>query len=138
MPRRYVLVCRGPNCKAQGSVDVRERLRAAIAAAKEAGAAEPDVVVLPYTCFDLCGRGPNAVVYPDGVWYEALTIDDVDEVARHTLGGAPPLQLIAAVDPSHAEECYRLFDEIIPELEAEERHRLTPKRRSWWPFSSST
>jgi (2Fe-2S) ferredoxin len=134
MPRRYLLVCRGPNCKAQGSEDLRERLRAAIAAGREASTTEPDVVVLAYTCFDRCGRGPNAVVYPDGVWYEALTTDDVEDVARHALGGKPASDLVAAVDASHAEECYRILDETIPELEADEQQRATPRRRSWWPF----
>ncbi|HEX5415408.1 MAG TPA: (2Fe-2S) ferredoxin domain-containing protein, partial [Chloroflexota bacterium] len=59
--RRYVLVCRGPNCKAQGSTGVREKLAALIDAAKRDNP-EVEVVVLPYTCFDRCGRGPNVVV----------------------------------------------------------------------------
>ncbi|HUX86512.1 MAG TPA: hypothetical protein VMW65_05885 [Chloroflexota bacterium] len=114
MAKRYVFVCRGPTCKSQGSVEVRERLRSLI---RESG--QTDVLVFPYTCFDLCGRGPNAVVYPDGVWYEALREEDVEDVARHVLGGAPAEHLFGDVDPDHAELCYDIFEEVIPELEAE-------------------
>lgn len=78
-----------------------------------------DVLVLPYTCFDLCGRGPTAVVYPDGVWYEALRVEDAPDVVRHALGGPSPEHLRADVDADHAEQCYQIFDEVIPELEAE-------------------
>ena len=114
MAKRYVFVCRGPTCKSEGSVEVRERLSSLI---RESG--RTDVLVLPYTCFDLCGRGPNAVVYPDGVWYEALREEDVADVARHALGGPPAEHLFGDIDADHAEQCYEIFEEVIPELEAE-------------------
>lgn len=132
MNRRYLLVCRGPNCRAQGSQAIRERLQKAIASA---GNTDRDAtpVVLPYSCFDRCGRGPNAVLYPDGTWYEALDEADVPEVARHALGGASPAHLIADVEEEHAQRYYQLFEEIIPELESEEQPSPRPGRR-WWPF----
>ncbi|HLH71953.1 MAG TPA: (2Fe-2S) ferredoxin domain-containing protein [Chloroflexota bacterium] len=114
MAKRYVLVCRGPTCKAQGSLEVREYLRKLVS---ESGRC--DVLVLPYTCFDLCGRGPNAVVYPEGVWYEALRVEDVPDLARHALGGPPAGHLLAEVDADHAKQCYAIFEEAIPELEAQ-------------------
>ena len=41
-------------------------------------------------CLDQCGHGPNVVVYPEGVWYSHLTIEDVPEiVAEHLKGGRP-------------------------------------------------
>jgi (2Fe-2S) ferredoxin/ferredoxin len=41
-------------------------------------------------CLDQCGHGPNVVVYPEGVWYSHLTLDDVPEiVAQHLSGGRP-------------------------------------------------
>ncbi len=41
-------------------------------------------------CFSQCGNGPMAVVYPDGVWYAALTPDDAEElVDRHLVRGEP-------------------------------------------------
>lgn len=34
-------------------------------------------------CLGPCFDGPNAVVYPDGVWYGGLTTDDASAIAEH-------------------------------------------------------
>ncbi len=41
-------------------------------------------------CLDQCGHGPNVVVYPEGVWYSHLNLEDVPViVAEHLIGGRP-------------------------------------------------
>ena len=41
-------------------------------------------------CLDACEEGPVVVVYPDAVWYGAVSAEDVSEiVAEHILGGVP-------------------------------------------------
>jgi (2Fe-2S) ferredoxin len=41
-------------------------------------------------CLDQCEHGPNLVVYPEGVWYGGVTLDDVDEIIEsHILGNKP-------------------------------------------------
>lgn len=92
---------------------------------------ETSVVVLPYTCFDRCGRGPNAVLYPDGEWFEALDLDDVPDLVEHILGRQTATHLMAAVEQRHAEACYQIFEEVIPDLEAEAARDAEPKRRGW-------
>ncbi|MGH2458086.1 MAG: hypothetical protein ACRDIY_04390 [Chloroflexota bacterium] len=126
MERRYLLVCRGPTCASQGSVEVREALRAALAAA-----GDTSVVVLPYTCFDRCGHGPNAVLYPDGEWFEALGLENVPDLVEHVRGRQPAPHLMAAVDERQAEEYYQMFEDVIPDLEAEVARAAEPKRRDW-------
>ena len=39
-------------------------------------------------CLGPCFDGPNAVVYPDGVWYGGLTVDDADALADHLATGS--------------------------------------------------
>ena len=38
-----------------------------------------DVKVMASSCLDLCERGPNLVVYPQGTWYSGLTVEHVPE-----------------------------------------------------------
>ena len=43
----------------------------------------------------LCERGPNMVVYPDGVWYSEVTAQDVPEIVRsHFEQGQPVERLV--------------------------------------------
>jgi (2Fe-2S) ferredoxin len=38
-------------------------------------------------CLGPCFDGPNAVVYPDGVWYANLDEQDADAIVAHLVGG---------------------------------------------------
>ena len=38
-------------------------------------------------CLGPCFDGPNAVVYPDGVWYGGLTVDDASALVDHLIHG---------------------------------------------------
>jgi (2Fe-2S) ferredoxin len=90
--QRHVFVCineRPPDnpkgcCKARGGVEVRDRLKAELAArglsklvrANNAG------------CLDQCEQGCTVVVYPEQVWYGHVTVDDIVEIVdKHIIGG---------------------------------------------------
>ena len=46
-------------------------------------------------CLDQCEKGPTVVVYPEGVWYGRVTLDDVDEIVdQHIVGGRPVERLL--------------------------------------------
>jgi len=48
-----------------------------------------DVLVTPCGCLGPCFDGPNAVVYPEGVWYAALSTDDAASLVDHLIEGTP-------------------------------------------------
>lgn len=57
-------------------------------------------------CLDQCAAGVTCVVYPEGVWYGRVTVDDVDEIIeQHILGGKPverlviPPEALTGIDP---------------------------------------
>ncbi len=86
---RHVFVCTaGEWCPAVDGdgLGVHARLKGLVTAAGVA-----DRVRINHAgCFSQCGHGPMIVVYPDDVWYAAVTPDDADEIFRsHLLGGRP-------------------------------------------------
>jgi (2Fe-2S) ferredoxin len=91
---RHVFVCenlRDPAdergcCASKGAAEIRSRLRVL---AKEAGL-KGRIRINTAGCLDQCAHGVTIVVYPEAVWYGAVTVGDVDEIFRsHVLGGQP-------------------------------------------------
>ena len=78
----HVFVCvneRAPDhprscCSARGSVELRAYMKDR---AKELNI--PDIRVNNAGCLERCELGPNLVIYPEGIWYQFQTRDDVDE-----------------------------------------------------------
>lgn len=89
---RHVFVCtneraadhpRG-SCKARGGVEVRELLKKELTVRGLAGRVRANAA----GCLDQCERGVTLVVYPEQVWYAAVTPADVTEIIeRHLVGG---------------------------------------------------
>jgi (2Fe-2S) ferredoxin len=102
--QRHVFVCtneRAPNdpkgcCKLRGGAEVRDRLKAELAArglskvirANNAG------------CLDQCQHGVSLVVYPEQVWYGRVTPDDIPEIVdKHLIGGEIVARLALPAQP---------------------------------------
>jgi len=87
--QRHVFVCtRGEWCPSidGDGIGVHAALKEAV---RQAGVADR-IRVNHAGCFSQCGNGPMAVVYPDGVWYAALTASDAAEIVReHLVDGRP-------------------------------------------------
>lgn len=83
-----------PCCSARGSAATIDALRKELASM---GLLD-EVQVTVCSSIGLCERGPNLVVYPEGVWYSGVTPADVPElVASHFVAGVP-LERLASRD----------------------------------------
>lgn len=60
-----------------------------------------DALVTPCGCLGPCFDGPNAVVYPDAVWYGGLTAADAAGLVEHLLHGI--VHQARVVDPPGAD-----------------------------------
>ncbi len=77
-----------PCCSANGSAAVLDALRAEVG---RAGLGD-EVQITTCGSLGLCERGPNLVVYPEGVWYSRVRVEDVGEIVREHFGGGRPVR----------------------------------------------
>jgi (2Fe-2S) ferredoxin len=89
---RHVFVCtHGEYCPIDGSVEVRRLLKEGVAAR----GLQVKVRVNKAGCFNQCGNGPMIVVYPENVWYSAVTPEKVRRILEeHIAGGRPVADLV--------------------------------------------
>ncbi len=83
---QHILVCTDSKSKAckKGGPTILKALQAAIKERK----LHRQIIVSEIGHVGGCSLGPNVIVYPDGVWYGMVGIEDVDEIIdRHLVGG---------------------------------------------------
>jgi (2Fe-2S) ferredoxin len=98
--RYHVYACQqekpgnSPCCSGRGSAAVLDALRKEIAAQGLMG----DVQVTTCGSLGMCERGPNLVVYPEGVWYSGVQVADVPELVREHFGKGRVVERLANRD----------------------------------------
>ncbi|WP_312666926.1 NADH-quinone oxidoreductase subunit NuoF [Tissierella praeacuta] len=84
LKKHHILVCGGTGCHSGGGDKIKDLIEQKI---NEKGLGEEIQVVLT-GCFGLCESGPNIVVYPEGVFYSHVTLEDVEEIVEeHIIKG---------------------------------------------------
>ena len=87
--RKILFVCvnrREPHqtcCSHRGSEAIAAALKARI---KELGLSR-EGRVSKSGCQDLCSRGPNVMVFPGDIWYDGVTLEDVERIVEETIRG---------------------------------------------------
>lgn len=96
--RYHVFVCTQvkpeglPSCTASGGQAVLAALQKGIV---EAGL-DDRVQLTPCGSLGLCARGPNIVIYPDGIWYSGVKPSDVPEIIeKHFRDGTVVSRLLS-------------------------------------------
>jgi (2Fe-2S) ferredoxin/2-polyprenyl-3-methyl-5-hydroxy-6-metoxy-1,4-benzoquinol methylase len=127
--RHHVYVCDQqkpegvPCCPARGSGKVIDALRREIAAR---GLAD-EVQVTACGSLGLCERGPNLVVYPEGVWYSAVQPEDVAEIVRrHFQEGQVVEHLVNTDAPALKAEIRSNRDKLLTALRAKDAAGMLP------------
>lgn len=88
-PKYHVFVCSSSRvtgqqkgyCYSKDSVSVIQKFMEEIEDREMGG----DILVTNTGCLGICSKGPVVIVYPDGVWYKEVTVDDVTEIVEEHL-----------------------------------------------------
>jgi NADH:ubiquinone oxidoreductase subunit F (NADH-binding)/(2Fe-2S) ferredoxin len=89
--RSHLMLCAGTGCVASGTAKVKAALDKELA---KKGLAEEIKIVLT-GCNGYCAEGPVMVVYPEEIFYQKLTVEEVPNlVEEHFLKGRPYQKLM--------------------------------------------
>ena len=78
---KHVLICGGPGCHSSNAEGIKKAFEEKI---KEKGL-DKEIKVSLAGCFGLCETGPNIEVYPEGIFYAHVKLEDVDEIVEKHL-----------------------------------------------------
>lgn len=99
--RLHVFFCRQqkpgglPCCAERGAAASLKALQAEIAAQ----GLDDEVQVTTSDSLGMCGRGPNLVVYPEGVWYHGVTPEAAVEIVREHFKAGRVVERFVERDP---------------------------------------
>lgn len=85
-PKYHIFVCSSSRingtqkgyCHSKDSVQIINNFMEEV----ESRGLSGDVMITNTGCLGICNQGPIVIVYPEGVWYGAVTPDDVEEIVE--------------------------------------------------------
>ncbi len=107
-PRKGVIaVCGGTGCRAQGAMEVYAALRSEL----DARGADREVELRATGCHGFCERGPLVLLFPEGILYQHVRVEDVAEIVEKTVLGGEMLERLFYIDPTTGRQ-HRKEEEI--------------------------
>ena len=84
--RAHVLICSGSNCISRGAKSLRDEFEDNL---NRLGIRD-EIKLVNTGCVGLCEQGPFVIVYPEGVFYGKISVDDVAEIVeKHIINNEP-------------------------------------------------
>ena len=78
-----IIVCCGTGCQAAGSVEVVDKFKEILSGSGWTGKVVP--LVKPTGCHGFCSRGPLVIIEPQDLFYQRVTVEDVNEIVEKTI-----------------------------------------------------
>jgi (2Fe-2S) ferredoxin len=104
--RRHVFVCLNERpeghpkgcCLHKGSAQVRDTLKTELKKRGLAGRVRANKA----GCLDACEHGISMVIYPEGIWYGGVKVEDVPEIIDRTIIQGEVIQRLLIKDSRYA------------------------------------
>jgi (2Fe-2S) ferredoxin len=103
--RRHVFVCTGKSCSAVGSAEVKAEFvrileEKGLRQGKESKGRNPlgEVVLTDCSSVGFCSIGVAVIVYPEGIWYGQVTVDDVQEIIERHIENGEVVERLAQIE----------------------------------------
>jgi NADH:ubiquinone oxidoreductase subunit F (NADH-binding)/NADH:ubiquinone oxidoreductase subunit E len=104
-----VMICAGTGCLAKGSLKVAEAFENGLAQANQNSAVT--LGIKRVGCQGFCEKGPLVIVYPEKIFYNNVTPDDVSLIIEETVIGKKPVDKLLYHDAG-SEQGLEIYDQI--------------------------
>jgi len=95
LKRVDLLICCGSGCVSSGALKIKERFHEVL---QELGLSN-EINIIETGCMGPCDYGPVMVIYPEGIFYRKVTVDDVATIVdEHFIKGRPVTRLMLQDD----------------------------------------
>jgi NADH-quinone oxidoreductase subunit F len=94
----YALVCCGPGCLVNGSMNVADALSKEIAS--QGLKVGVNIGLKTTGCHGYCEKGPLVTLMPDGIQYQKVKVDDVNEIVNKSIKGKEIVERLVYKDNS--------------------------------------
>jgi NADH-quinone oxidoreductase subunit F len=78
-----IIVCCGTGCQAAGSAEIVDKFKKVLSETGWSGKVVP--LVKPTGCHGFCSRGPLVIIEPQDLFYQRVTVDDVEDIVNKTI-----------------------------------------------------
>lgn len=103
--KRQVFVCNGKSCAKVGSAEVKEAFEIQLEEqnmrwGKKSKGRNPngEIILTDCSSVGLCTIGAAVLVYPEGVWYAQVRVEDVSEIIEKHLIGGQVVERLAVIE----------------------------------------
>jgi NADH-quinone oxidoreductase subunit F len=104
-----ISVCNGTGCHAYNCEKVSEAFTEEIRRRN----CEDKIEIKTTGCHGFCERGPIVVIYPEEIFYQRVTPDDVEEIVDGLLNGKKIIDRLLYVDPVTNQKNARVMDVLF-------------------------
>ena len=83
--RKRIVVCRGVYCNAGRRADQNLKILEPLLQAINGDAYPPPCKLEIASCLDMCGAGPNLIIYPENIVCNGVAEDDIEGIVKEYL-----------------------------------------------------